>query len=370
MNIQDYLDNLAELVNIDSGTQTTEGVAAVAEVMRHHYQQAGWHCDTIDLGPQVGPGLLARNKPQAGQFDLLLIGHMDTVFPAGTAQQRPFTTRDGFAYGPGVSDMKGGLLSLLWAVRGLDKSVTEKLSIAVAMNPDEETGSVHSEHWLGELAQRSRCVLVAEPGRADGSLVKARKGVSTYFFSVRGVAAHAGNEPEKGRSAINALAQLILEVNKLAAPEVGTTLNFGTLRGGIGTNVVADAAEAGLDLRFWDNQEYQRVNQALMALNNSSPGDGITVQVRQEAYKLAMAPSPETEKLMALVEQAGREEDVEIKWKAVGGGSDANHTASLGIPSLDGFGPAGGAFHSSDEYLQIDTIEPRIRLLQRVISKL
>ncbi|WP_431223718.1 M20 family metallopeptidase [Serratia sp. L9] len=370
MNTEQYLDELRSVVNIDCGTQTVAGVACVADRFATWYQQAGWHTERVNLGERVGPGMFVTNHADAEQFDVLLVGHMDTVFPEGTAAERPMTVQDGRVYGPGVSDMKSGLLNILWALRSLSPAEKERLKIAVAMNPDEETGSVFSHQWIGELAKRSAVVLVCEAARADGSLVKARKGMARYRLDFRGVAAHAGNDPHRGRSAINALAQTIVELNGLADAEAGTTLNFGVIQGGDAANIVADKAHAILDLRFWNNEEYQRVHQSLSQFCSTHLLADISIQLLQEAHTPAMAPSRDTEKLMQLVEDVGEQEGIAIHWQAVGGGSDANHTAALGVPSLDGFGPIGAGFHSPAEYLELDSIAPRIRLLKQVIVRL
>lgn len=370
MELETYLNELQSLVNVDCGTATTDGVAEVAGIIRQLWQQEGWHTEQIDLGTAVGPAVFVTNKPQALQFDVLLVGHLDTVFAPGTVAERPMSRDDSRLYGPGVSDMKSGLLNILWAMRTLAPEHKERLAIAVAMNPDEETGSVHSHQWLGELAKRSRCVLVCEAARADGSLVKARKGLAGYALEFHGVAAHAGNEPEKGRSTITAFAHAVLAINALGNPEAGTTLNVGVVKGGSAANVVPDALHAELDVRFWQNDEYDRVREGLEALCAQGFLDGVTTTLRRKNYKPAMAASEQTRQLMALVEQAGNEEGVAVSWQAVGGGSDANHTAALGIPTLDGLGPVGAGFHSPAEWLDIASIEPRIRLLRRVVSML
>ncbi|MDR2264953.1 MAG: M20 family metallopeptidase [Enterobacter asburiae] len=368
MNLDHYIEELKTLVNVDCGTQTLTGVATVAGIIEALWQQEGWHTEQVDLGDQVGPGVFVTNKPQAAQFDVLLVGHLDTVFAPGTVAERPMSEDDSRLYGPGVSDMKSGLLNILWAMRGLDAADNDRLSIAVAMNPDEETGSVHSHQWIGELAKRSRCVLVCEAARADGSLVKARKGMAGYHLTFSGVAAHAGNDPEKGRSAITALANSVIAINALTNWDRGTTLNIGVIHGGSAANVVADTAVAELDVRFWENDEYDRVNQALNALCEKGFLDGVTTTLTQVNHKPAMATSEATQTLMQQVEAAGKEEGIAITWQAVGGGSDANHTAALGIPTLDGLGPVGAGFHSPAEWLDKASIEPRIRLLKRIVS--
>ena len=184
------------------------------------------------------------------------------------------------------------------------------------------------------------------------------------------MAAHAGNEPEKGRSAITAFANSVLAINALSDMPRGTTLNIGVVQGGSAANVVPATLHAEVDVRFWDNAEYDRVHQALQSLCQQGFLNGVTTTLTRVSHKPAMAASEGTQKLMTLVEQAGKEEGIVVSWQAVGGGSDANHTAALGIPTLDGLGPVGAGFHSKDEWLDIASIEPRIRLLRRVISTL
>ena len=367
--LQSYLDELRPLIDLDCGTLTKPGIDQVAAILTEKYQQLGWHIKRIDLG-EAGCGLEIRNKPQAEHIDVMLVGHMDTVFPVGTAAARPMTIKGDRAYGPGVSDMKSGLLNIVYALRQLDSNVLEKLSICVCMNPDEEIGSTYSVSWLTSVAKQATNVLVAEAARADGSLVKARKGMARYELNFTGIASHAGNEPEKGRSAISEMANWIVAIDQMTNFESGTTFNTGIVSGGSGANIVADHAKAIVDVRFWNNDEYAEAHNTLVGMKDKPFIDGVTIATERVAYKPAMVPSRDTESLMKLVEQAGEETGVPISWKAVGGGSDANNTAALGIPSLDGFGPIGGAFHSADEYLDLNSIEPRIRLLKQVLTKL
>lgn len=222
--------------------------------------------------------------------------------------------------------MKSGLLNILWAIRELDAADKSRLSIAIAMNPDEETGSVYSHEWIVELAKRSRVVLVCEAARADGSLVKARKGMVGYHLTFDGVAAHAGNDLEKGRSAVTALANAIIAINALTDLSRGTTLNVGLVQGGSAANVVADRAIAELDVRFWENEEYDRISESMNQLCAKGFLDGVTTKLVQVTHKPAMAASDDTSSLMSLVEEAGKSEGIPITWQAVGGGGGAMPT--------------------------------------------
>ncbi|WP_299013607.1 M20 family metallopeptidase [uncultured Photobacterium sp.] len=367
--LQAYLEELRPLIDVDCGTLTKDGIEIIANQMAKKYLDLGWYVKRVDCGI-AGTGLEIRNKPDRKDVDVMLMGHMDTVFPVGTVQARPMTFDEKRAYGPGVSDMKSGLLNIVYALRGMEKETLDKLSICICMNPDEEIGSLHSEEWLKHVATNAKNVLVAEAARADGSLVKARKGMARYRLTFAGKAAHAGNGPQNGRSAITEMANWILGINKLTNVKSGTTLNVGVVNGGAGANIVPEHAEAVVDVRFWDNDEYADADTKIRTMAETPFVDGVTVTVVREAHKPSMVPSEKTEALIALVEEAGQELGIDIKWQEVGGGSDANLTAVMGIPTLDGFGPAGAGFHSAEEYLELDTIEPRIQLLQKVLAKL
>jgi len=367
--LQEYLEELRPLIDVDCGTLTTDGIEIIVQQMGKKYLDMGWYVKRVGCGI-AGTGLEVRNKPDCKDIDVMLIGHMDTVFPVGTVAARPMTFDDKRAYGPGVSDMKSGLLNVVYTLRGLDKNTLNKLSICICMNPDEEIGSLHSEEWLKNVAVNAKNVLVTEAARDDGSLIKARKGMARYQLTFSGKAAHAGNEPQNGRSAITEMANWILGINALTNLGSGTTLNVGMIKGGAGANIVPDHAEAVVDVRFWDNDEYADVDAKIRAMAEAPFINGVEVTVDREAHKPSMMPSEQTEALMALIEESGDELGIDITWQEVGGGSDANLTAVLGIPTLDGLGPVGAGFHSVDEYLELETIEPRIQLLKKVLTKL
>lgn len=365
-----YLAELTPLINLDCCSLHQPGIAKVAELIAAKYDaMGGWQIKRIDCGP-AGIGLEIRNRPEAEQIDVMLVGHMDTVFPVGTAAVRPMHVEEGRAYGPGVSDMKSGLLNIVYALRSLSAEVRDSLSICVCMNPDEEIGSLHSYTWLESVAKQARQVLVAEAARADGALVKARKGMARYRIDFTGKAAHAGNDPQKGRSAISELGHWILALDALTDFDRGTTLNVGIVQGGDGANIVPAQASAVVDVRFWDNLAYQQIDDHLLTLSERPYIDGVSIRLTREAHKPAMTPSAGTQELMALVEECGETLGIPIHWQAVGGGSDANLTAALGIPTLDGLGPIGAGFHSEEEYLDLASIEPRIALLQQILIRL
>ncbi len=297
-----YLADLAPLINLDCGTRTPAGVARVADILTEKYEAIGWQVVRHQFAPECGPCLEATNAPGADHYDVMLVGHMDTVFPEGTAAKRPLKVEGNQAFGPGVSDMKSGLLSTWYALKGMDPALLAKLKVLVCCNCDEEIGSPWSRDWLVAKAKQSGCVLVAEAARPSGDLISARKGNAKYRIRFHGKASHAGSALTEGVSAITELAHWVLAINEQVNMETGTTMNVGVVQGGTGVNVVPDFAEAIVDLRFWSNDEAAAVHERLGFMANNPFLRGCRVEVDRQSFKPAMRPSGDTEALMALVE--------------------------------------------------------------------
>ena len=366
--VQEYLDDLKEVVNVDCGTQCKEGVAQVANVFIRHLNELGFTCKLVDLGDEVGPAVFATNKPDAQRYDVMLNAHMDTVFPAGTVAQRGFSIKGDRAYGPGVLDCKSGIICILHALKALPKEDLDKLSILCAFNPDEETGSVSSHHWLQECASKSDRALIFEAAREGGELVCARKGSSSYTVTFHGVSAHAGNNPERGCDANLALAKFMLAVKELADFDRGITLNFGYINGGTVANVVSDHAECALDLRVWNDDDYKIIHEKILQLAGQEWVAGVTQEIVETNHHDAMPLSEATQAMAKLIEQAAQLEGYDVAWMKAGGASDGNTTAGMGVPTLDGLGPVGGGMHCDKEYLEINTIEKHIKIAVRFLQ--
>ena len=233
--LETYLKDLEEVVNIDCGSNTCDGVTRVAEIMKRHYDEIGFATELVDLGDKAGRGLFATNKPGAEKFDIMFNAHLDTVYPDGTVAQRPFRVEDGTVYGPGCADCKAGVIAIFHALKNARKEDLDRLAIAVCYNPDEEVSSLSSREWLATMAKKARRAVVSEPGRASGAFVRSRKGRSVWDVTFHGVAAHAGNNPQDGRSAILAAARFTIEVTKLQDLEgKGTSVTVGVIQGGTG----------------------------------------------------------------------------------------------------------------------------------------
>lgn len=362
-----YLQDLELLVNTDSGTADIAGVAQVADWFHKQFQALGWRIQTHSFSDGVGPCLEITNG-DSGHYDVLLMGHMDTVFAKGTARERPFTVRGGRAYGPGVIDMKAGLLLAFYALRQLGETgQLDGMSICLALNSDEETGSPNSRLWLEALSAKSRAVLVLEPARANGALVLKRKGLGRYQLLFEGIAAHAGVEPEKGASAIGELGHWIVELHRLTDHASGTTVNVGLVNGGTSPNVVAAKATAEVDFRLADPADIEKINNAIQSLLAQPRVPGVRSTVSGGITRPVMMPTNETKELCSQIERIGSNLGIDIQWAFTGGGSDGNFSAAMGIPTIDGLGPIGGGAHGLGEYLELTSVEERLRLLKEII---
>jgi glutamate carboxypeptidase len=363
-----YLEDLQYLVNIDSGSYDTEGVAQVAEFFSQRFSALGWKVKLHQFDSSVGPCVEIVNGDQ-NQYDVLLMGHMDTVFKKGTTQERPFMIKDGKALGPGVNDMKAGLLQIYYTLRALHaENALVDASICIALNCDEEISSKYSRNWLETLAKKSRYVLVLEAARQDGNLVNKRKGVGRYTIDFTGIEAHSGVDHQSGKSAIEELAHWILALHEKTNYATGTTVNVGKVSGGSAVNVVAGQAKAEVDVRFYDLKEAEMIDQLIHSLAANPKVSGIKAVVSGGVTRPPMIPSEKTLMLCNAVEIIGSQVGIKVGWTATGGGSDGSFAAIMGVPTLDGLGPIGGGSHGPQEYLLIDSIEPRFCLLCEIVK--
>jgi glutamate carboxypeptidase len=361
-----YLADLERLVNIDCGSYTPEGVNEVGRWTAGFLSDLG---ADIDIRPdpegRFGNTVVGTFHGKADGPRVLLIGHMDTVFDPGTVAERPFRMDDDTAYGPGVTDMKSGLLAGLYAVKALIGELGglpfERLTFIA--NPDEEIGSPTSAVHIREAAADVDACLVLECARANGDIVSARKGILDTRLTVHGRAAHAGVEPEKGRSAILEAARLVRELHGLNGRWPGVTVNVGRITGGTRPNVVAERCELEVDVRATTIDGLAEVEAAIRELAASTEVPDATVEAN---VMVAWQPMEKLARSGRLVEHAqGVAERLgfTVHDTATGGASDANTTSGMGVPTLDGLGPIGGNDHSPSEYLDVDSIVPRTALL-------
>lgn len=364
-----YLEELEYLVNIDSVSSESSGTAKIAKFMQSKFTELGWQVQEHKFAESIGPCLEITNRPTE-QFDVLILAHMDTVFPLGTAAARPFSIKERRAYGPGVIDCKGGMLSGFYALQSLTASgVLSDKSVCVFLNSDHEgISSQYSRFYSEKLAKKSRAVLVLEAGRANGCLVNQRKGIGRYHITIHGIAAHAGVDHQSGRNAIEELAHWIIALQNRTDYTKGTTLNVGQVSGGTSISAVPAEARAALDIRFYDKEEALDIEAMLRKMAENPQVQGTKAEVSGQVTRPSMVPNVKTRKLCEAIDKIGQEIGVEFGWMASGGGSDGSFAAALGTPTIDGLGPVGGGAHSAEEYMELDSIVPRYRLLCRIIE--
>jgi glutamate carboxypeptidase len=364
----DMLALLKELVSIDSGSYCKPGVDRMAALLSKEYEALGFET-LIKEHADCGNGLVV-SRP-GGDVEVLLIGHLDTVFLEGSAAANPFRIENGFAYGPGVLDQKSCLVGALFALKALIAVCPDELpTITVVMSGDEEIGSFHMREVFEDYGRLCDWAIVIEPAREHGEIVIERKGGGGLTIRATGRAAHAGIEPEIGRNAIEELALKIARLRKLNDFECGTTVTVGRISGGEARNVVARQAEVDIDLRFTTPQRGEALFSAIRDILAAPEIDGVALDYDLVLYRQPLTQVPGVEKLHRIVREAGDELGIEYKTAKTGGLSDGNFTAAIGVPTVDGLGPVGGLMCSPDEYLEVDTMVPRAARLAAVLHKL
>lgn len=361
-----FLADLAPLVNLDCGTHNKSGVDRAGDLMRACMVRFGLTVETTRV-ERYGDFLTGRVRGR-GDARILLIGHLDTVYPDGTAAERPMAIHDGYIVGPGANDMKAGLLAGAYAIGALlSVGFHDFAEIAFFCNSEEETGSPVSAAEIARLARDADACFVLEAARADGSVVSARKGGARFRFEVTGRSAHAGVEPEKGASAVHEMAHHIVALQSLSGLRPGTTVNVGVVRGGTRANVVADACDAEVDVRVTTSDDVEPVETAVRSVVASTHVPGTTTRLITRGWKHPMDRTPGIDRLVSLARGIAAELGFDLGDVATGGMSDANTVARVGTPVLDGLGPVGGRCHSPDEYVELDSIVPRTALLAGLV---
>ncbi|CAN5652243.1 M20 family metallopeptidase [soil metagenome] len=375
--LPDFLRDLERLVNVDCGSYTKSGVDEVGSWTAARLEALGARVERrpdSDLGDTV----VGTFEGHSTGPTVLLIGHLDTVFDPGTAAARPFATRDGRAYGPGVSDMKSGLLGGLYALAALralgqGDAPADWLPVGRVVfvaNPDEEIGSPVSGPIIRQLAAHADVALVLEGARANGDIVSARKGVSDIRLTLRGRAAHAGIEPEKGRSAVLEAAHKIVALHGLNGRWPGVTINAGVVRGGTRANIVPEEASIIVELRAVRRADQEAAEAAIDEIAHASTVPDVATSTEVVARHWPMEKQDAAARLVDLAVALAAELGFELNDAATGGASDANTTSGMGVPTLDGLGPVGGEDHAPGEYIELGSIVPRTTLLAGLLAAL
>ncbi len=361
---------LREAVEIDSGTYDKPGNDAVGAVYQRFLASHGVATEVMPQ-PRFGDTLVARVPGgDAGKGHIMLMGHRDTVYPKGECARRPFTITDGIAYGPGVSDMKAGLVLNSFVLAAFAQCNGAPGPLLAAYTADEEIGSPEGGPMIEKLAQGARVVLNAEPARASGNVVTGRRGGVFSMLRVTGKAAHSGSRINEGISAIEELAQKIIRIHALRDDGAGISFNVGLVRGGQSVNSVAPWAECEIDMRYRSYDQRESGLSALRAVVAESfvPGTSATLEIKGE-FK-AMVPDAGIEKLLALHQRSAVASGFSVEGEYTLGCADSGLTAAMGIPTLCATGPQGFAGHSLDERLVLNTLVPRAQALARTIMGL
>lgn len=361
---------LGKAVSIESPSTRPETVGRLARFLAAEWRRRGAR---VQLLPTRGRGPILRADILLGgraEGQLLVLGHMDTVYELGTLKKTPFVVRGGRAHGPGTVDMKGGLVQALFAVDALQAlKLTPRARLVFLFTSDEEVGSAASRAVIEREARRSRAVLVLEPATGlHGALKTARKGVGEFEVVVEGRAAHAGVEPEKGVNAVHELAAQVLRIARLARPARGLTLNVDVVEGGTRTNVVAERARAVVDVRIARQSDGARIERQMRALKPVDKQARLTV--RGGVNRPPLERTPPVVRLFRHAQRLASELGVDLQESATGGGSDGNFTAGLGVPTLDGLGGVGLGLHTPGEFVVVRRMPERAALLAGLLLTL
>ncbi len=360
MDLNKYLENLEKLVNVDCGSNTPEGIKFVTKFMQDLYKD--WIVEYHELNGK-NPALVIKNR-DVENFDFLFIGHNDTVFPEGTVAKRQFKIEGDIGTGPGIYDMKSGLLSMYEIAEEFKDS---KLNICIIINSDEEISSLVSRDLITEMGKRTKYALVFEPARKNGNMVCERKGLIKYQISFKGKASHAGIAPQNGISAILEASHWALEISKLQDLSKNNSINVGVIEGGFGVNTVPDKAMIKFEGRSHDIAHFENIMKTLEKLKDNPYVSGIEVEVKEIGYRPPLVLNDLSKNMLERFKKVQEEMGIKAEWEKTGGGSDANFLGILGVGVLDGVGPVGGNSHEESEYLVISSIEERINMVKKVL---
>lgn len=369
-----FIEALQEMVNIDCGSYTPAGVNRIADLCEKRFRDHGWQVERRAHVPAAGEpalgDLVIGTLTGGGTSRILLVGHMDTVFDEGTVAERPFRVDGSIARGPGVSDMKGGLLTGFFATEVLAATGFDGFgTLTYLCNPDEEIGSPFSGPVIRDLAPQHDVALVLEGARENGDVVSARKGITDYEVIFRGRAAHAGVEPERGRNAVLAAAHATVALHELNGRWPGVTVNVGIARGGTRTNVVPERCVLHVDLRSPELATLEEAEREVARICHVPTVPDVEVEIVSHGWHRPMEKRGAAQRLVDDAVAVAAELGFEIRDAATGGASDANTISSAGTPTVDGLGPIGGDDHGPAEWLDLESVVPRVALLAGIIAR-
>ncbi len=360
---------LRALVDIDSGSYDKPGIDAVGAVIERFLTNHGIPVQRL---PQSKHGDCLRaavphdNVGNAGG-NILLLGHCDTVFPQGEAARRPFTIEGATAFGPGVADMKAGLVMNCFVLAAFARFGGSPAPLVGLFTGDEEIGSPEGRPVIENEARHARAVFNAEPGRPSGNVVTGRKGGVFMAIRITGRAAHSGSNFAQGVSAIEELARKITAIHALTDLDRGITLNVGLVSGGQSVNTVAPLAECQVDMRYVEPADHDDVMARITAIVERSHLPGTRAELVVQGAFNPLTQSPAAKRLFDVYVAAAAESGLHIDGEFAGGCADSGFTAAVGAPTICATGPVGGKAHTADEYLDLGTLVPRAQACARAI---
>ena len=366
---ENMLSLMADLVNIDSNSFDKAGVDKVAARLRVFFDNHGIPYDTIPLTDH-GDALRAVVSGGDGNKPILLCGHRDTVFATGEVEKRPFSTRGGKAFGPGVADMKPGLVINAFILAAFHKFGGHPNPLIGLFTGDEEIGSPSSKDIIIAEAEKARLAFNSEPSRPSGNIVTQRKGGIFCHCAIKGVAAHSGGFFTEGRSAIQELAHKIQALHALTDLERGTTINVGLVRGGQSVNTVAAEASCDIDIRYQDTAERDDILTQVKSICEKVYVEDTSSSFSIRGEFQPLNPSAQSKELFALYQESAAQDDVIVEGEHSGGCADSGFIAAAGTPVICGVGPVGGNYHRPDEWMQIDSLAQRARFIANTILRL
>jgi glutamate carboxypeptidase len=368
---------LREMVDTDSGSYNKQGIDAVGALVRRFLAAHDIPVETI---PQRNHGDCLRaavpwDGPQRASLgnaggNIVLMGHRDTVFPDGEAARRPFTITDGIAYGPGVADMKAGLVMNCFVLAAFAKFGGAPAPLVGLFTGDEEIGSPEGRAVIEAEARRARVVFNSEPGRVSGNVVTGRKGGVFMAMRVTGRAAHSGANFADGISAIEELARKIQAIHALTDLDRGITLNVGLISGGQSVNTVAPWADGQIDLRYVAPSDRDDIMARIGAIIDRAMLPGTRTELTIKGEFLPLTQSPAAKRLFEIYVSAAADTGFKTEGEFTGGCADSGFTAGVGAPTICAVGPVGGKAHSPDEFLRIDSLIPRAQACARAVLRL
>ncbi|WP_370278058.1 hydrolase [Pontibacterium sp.] len=380
----EMLAKTIELAEINSGTLNADGVNKVRELLTEYCQVLDGEVEVVPVAPYehlgsngeietfpLGDALRIRKRPEA-PLQIFFCGHMDTVFAIDHPFQQVKWLDDETLNGPGVADLKGGILVMIKALQALERSpYAEQIGWEILFNPDEEIGSPGSAPLIEDAAKRVHLGMIYEPSFPDGNLAGERKGSGNFSVKVTGKAAHAGREHHLGRNAVRAMCDFVAALDDLNGQRDGVTINPGFIEGGGAVNIVPDLCISRFNIRLERPEDEQwcldRLNELVAMINDR---DGISIELLGGFGRKPKVLSGANKKLFELARECGHTLGMELQWLPTGGCCDGNNLAAAGIPNIDTLGVQGGKIHSSDEYLKVKSLTERAKLSALMLMKL